>query len=199
MKSAFYVTVIALVAAVLSPCSTAFAQAVPAKIGFVNSAEVMAQAPGRAEAEAQFDKEMGGYRAQVQRMEDSLRTLVSNFEKEAAKLDSATRVTRGRAIQTREEEYQKRAQSMQEQMQQRQQALVNPILERINTILEAIRAEEGYAMIFDIASQGSPIVAADKSLDITDKVVARLKAAGPITSGPSSAVPTPTGVTRPRQ
>jgi len=70
-------------------------------------------------------------------------------------------------------------------------------------IIEAVRAEDNYAMIFDVGSQTSVIVAADKNLDITDKVMARLKAAprpaaAPKTgTTPSTLQPKPAGVSRP--
>ena len=78
--------------------------AAPAKIAYINSAQLLAQAPGRAEAEAQFDREVGVYRQQIQRMDDSLRTLVAAFEREAPKLDSAARETRRRSVGQREAE-----------------------------------------------------------------------------------------------
>ena len=43
----------------------------PTKIGYINSAAILQQAPGRAEAEAQFDKEVGVYRQQIQRMSNA--------------------------------------------------------------------------------------------------------------------------------
>ena len=39
-----------------------------------------------------------------------------------------------------------------------------------------MRAEGNYAMIFDVSAQGGNIVAADQSLDLTDKVIEQLKA-----------------------
>ena len=48
------------------------AQAAAPKIVYVNSQKIIAQAPGRADAEAQFQKEMDQYKAQVQKMGDSL-------------------------------------------------------------------------------------------------------------------------------
>lgn len=173
----------------------------PLKIGFIRSQEILAQAPGRAEAEAQFEKEMGAFRTQLTSMEDSLRTLMDAFEKEAAKLDSSTRETRGKAVQAREEDYQKRAQQLNMQMQQRQNELIRPILEQVNKTLEEIRAAEQFSFIFDVTAQGSPIVAADKGLDLTDKVIARLKAAGPpkpVAAPTGSPLQKPAGVTRPR-
>src|SRR2546429_7223948 len=38
------------------------APAPAAKIGYINSAQLLQQAPGRAEAEAQFEREVGVYR-----------------------------------------------------------------------------------------------------------------------------------------
>ena len=50
---------------------TASAQAAAApKIGFINSAAILAEAPGRAEAENRFKSEVATYQAQLQRMSD---------------------------------------------------------------------------------------------------------------------------------
>jgi outer membrane protein len=175
---------------------TAAAQAAP-KFGYVNSAAILAQAPGRAEAEAQFNNEVKAYQAQLQRMSDSLQLLAANFDKEAPKLDSATRETRAKSIRTKETDYQTRARQLDEQMQNRQAELVRPIMEQLQKIIEAVRAEDNYAMIFDVGSQTSIIVAADKNLDITQKVLARVKAAPKPVATPSTTTPKPTGVSRP--
>src|SRR5215210_9108365 len=97
MRVLLRASVIAL-ATSLIVAGTAQAQAAtasgPAKIAYINSALLLQQAPGRREAEAQFEREVGVYRQQIQRMDDSLRTLVASFDRDAAKLDSATRETR---------------------------------------------------------------------------------------------------------
>jgi outer membrane protein len=172
----------------------------PAKIGYINSAQLLAQAPGRAEAEAQFDREVGVYRQQIQRMDDSLRTLMAAFDRDAPKLDSATRETRRTSIGQKETEYQQRARGLDSTMQARQAQLVKPIMERVQTVIEAIRAEDNYALILDVGAQVSVVVAADKRLDLTDRVLARLKSQGiPAAPPVSGAVPQPAGVTRPKK
>jgi outer membrane protein len=180
---------------------SAAAQAGP-KFGYVNSAAILSQAPGRAEAEAQFNTEMKAYQAQLQRMSDSLQLLAANFDKEAPKLDSATRLTRATSIRTKEADYQKRAQALDQQMQNRQAELVRPLMEQLQKIIEQVRSEDNYSMIFDVGSQTSVIVAADKTLDITDKVLARLKAAPKPAAAPAKGASTtlttkPVGVSRP--
>jgi outer membrane protein len=172
----------------------------PAKIGYINSAQLLAQAPGRAEAEAQFEREVGVYRQQIQRMDDSLRTLMAAFDRDAPKLDSTTRETRRTSIGQKEVEYQQRARGLDSTMQARQAQLVKPIMERVQTVIEAIRAEDNYAVILDVGAQVSVVVAADKRLDLTDRVLARLKSQGLPPAPPASgAIPQPAGVTRPKK
>jgi len=171
------------------------------KFGYVNSAQILAKAPGRAEAEAQFNTEVKAYQAQLQRMSDSLQALAADFDKAAPKLDSATREKQASSIRAKEADYQKRAQNLDQQMQNRQAELVRPLMQQLQQIIEQVRNEDHYAMIFDVGSQTSVIVAADKSLDITDKVLARLKAAPKPTVTPAktdnSLTTKPAGVTRP--
>lgn len=172
----------------------------PVKIGYINSALLLQEAPGRAEAEAQFDREVGTYRQQLQRMNDSLNALMASFDREAPKLDTAARAARGKAIRAREAEYQSRARGLDSTMQARQAELVKPIMERVQKVIEAIRAEDGYSVILDVGSQASVVVAADKRLDLTDRVLARLKSQGAPPAAPASgAIPQPAGVTRPKK
>jgi outer membrane protein len=85
-------------------------------------------------------------------------------------------------------------------MQARQAQLVKPIMERVQAVIETIRAEDNYAVILDVGAQVSVVVAADKRLDLTDRVLARLKSAAPPAAAPASgAIPQPAGVTRPKK
>lgn len=192
-----------LTSLIMAGAATAQAQqgtATPAKIAYINSALLLQQAPGRAEAEAQFDREVGVYRQQIQRMDDSLKTMVAAFDRDAAKMDSVAREARRTSIGQREAEYQSRARGLDSTMQVRQAQLVKPIMERVQAVIETIRTEEGYSMIFDVGAQTSVVVAADKKLDLTDRVLARLKSQGiPAAAPTSGAVPQPAGVTRPKK
>ena len=178
------------------------------KLAYINSQQVVAQAPGRAEAEAQFEKEMNGYREQVKRMGDSLKTMIDEYNKQEVVLSPAAKESRQKTIRQKEEQYQQRLRQLDQEAQKREGELVRPIMEQINKVIDQIRAEEGYAMIFDAGGNVAVVVSADKSLDITDKVIARLKAAAPVASWPGEKPPAgkppagapvanPSGVTRP--
>lgn len=179
----------------------AAAQGVP-KIAYIRSDKIIAQAPGRAEAEQQIQKEMDAYRGEVQKMGDSLNTLVAAYNKAEPTLSPAAKAGKQKEIQTKEAEYQQRVQQLEQKAQQRQAELVGPVMQQINKVIEQIRAEDGYAMVFDAGNQAGVVVAADSSLDITDKVIARLKTAAPQTSAapakPAGPTARPTGAIRPK-
>lgn len=198
MRGLIRAALLALIVGAASAGSLSAQAGAAPKIGFINSAAILAEAPGRAEAENKFKSEVAAYQAQLQRMSDSLQTMAATFDKEASKLDSATRVSRARVIQDREAAYQSRARSLDSTMQTRQAELIRPIMENLQKVIEQVRAEDGYAMIFDVASQTSVIVAADKSLDITQKVLAKVKAA-PAPKPATGLSPQPAGVTSPKR
>jgi outer membrane protein len=176
------------------------AQATAPKIVYVNSQKIIAQAPGRADAEAQFQKEMDQYKAQLQKMGDSLKTQIADYQKNQATMTPTARAAREKDLGGKQQAYQQKAQELEQTAQQREAELVRPIMEQINKIIEQIRTENNYSFILDAGSQAGVVVAADSSLDITDQVIKKLQAAGPVamksTPAPApTAAPKPTGAT----
>ena len=174
------------------------------KFAYIDSRALLAQAPGRAEAEAQFQKEMQAYQQQVQKMGDSLNTMMAAYTKAELTLSPTAKEARQKTIRDKEAAYQERVQGLQEQAQQRQGELMGPIMQLINTAISDVRAQDGYSFIFDVGAQGGVVVAADTTLNITDKVLARLKT---ISARPASSVPvpnagapmtTPAGIAKPK-
>ena len=72
---------------------------------------------------------------------------------------------------------------------------MQPILDRVKEAIEDMRVEGGYSMIFN-ADQGSPIVAVDKNLNVTERVLAKLRgttASAPTAPKPGCAAPRAVG------
>ncbi len=203
----------AVVAISISMAGLLAAQGTAPKIVYVNSQKIIAQAPGRADAEAQFQKEMDQYKGQVQKMGDTLQSQIADYQKNQATMTVAAKTAREKDLGAKRNAYQQRVQELEQTAQQREAELVRPIMEQINKIIEQLRTENGYSFILDAGSQAGVVVAADSSLDVTDQVIKRLVAAGPVASkappmaAPSSTVtprstgaasPKPTGVSRPK-
>jgi len=171
----------------------ALASAQTQKFAYVNSAAILQSAPGRTEAEAQFDKEMTSMRAAVQKLSDSLNTLQEVYAKEEVSLSPAAKEARLKMLREKQAGYQERVQKLQEQAQAREAELMQPIMDNVRKVLDDLRAEGGFAFIFDVAA-GSLIVSADKNLDITDRVVSKLRLAAP-RAAPAGAKPAAAGPT----
>jgi len=182
---------------------TLAAQAQAGRIAFVNPQALFENAPGRRQAESTFTRETETFRAELTRMGDALQAMIAAYQKAEPTLTAAQKEQRQRAIGLKEDSLRGRQQQLEQQASQRQSELMAPIMESVRKVLEDIRAEDGYAMIFSSEPGASPILAADKNLDITDRVVARLKTMAAIKApdtktkagAPTS---TPSGVTRPR-
>jgi outer membrane protein len=203
-------TLVALLLATAGGVLVAQQPQASARIAFVNPQALFENAPGRVQAESLFSRETATFRAELTRMSDALTQLVSTYQREEARLTAAQKETRQRAIAAKEDTLRGRQQQLEQQAAARQSELMAPIMEAVRKVLEDIRAEDGYAMILSSEPGSSPILAADKNLDITERVVARLRTvaatrpgpttapATPATQRPAGAAPAPSGVTRPR-
>jgi outer membrane protein len=157
------------------------ASAQAAKIGYINSQSILAEAPGAKEAQTKFDADMATYRTEVQQMQTDLETLVKQYETQQAMLSPSAKQQRETDIRTKQKAYQDRLAAIDQRAGQRQQELVQPVMDKINQVIEVIRAEGGYSLIFDVSAGG--VVAADPGLDLTPEVIRRLKAAATPTAG----------------
>jgi outer membrane protein len=161
-------------AALAMTAGTASAQTAPTKIGFVNSQKIIAEAPGAAEIRTTIEREMNKHRADLALADDSLKNMIQAYEKRQLVLSADARTKEEQAIRTRQQALQQRAQTLENEMAKRQNELAKPLMDKINTVLEALRKEGGYALILDAASGG--IVSADESVNLTETVLTRLKA-----------------------
>ena len=165
----------------------------PLRLAFINSQLILANTPGRAEAESLFTREMAGYRAEVAGLQSRLDSAVAEYQRTSVALTPAARQAREAEIRNLQQRAQQRAQELDQQASQREAQLTAPIMRRVNAVIEGIRAEFNYAMIFDAAATGGSLVTADQSLDISALVIERLRAAGPAPAVPDSGVVRPGG------
>jgi len=151
----------------------------PLRLAYINSRLILANTPGRAEAESLFAREMVGYRAQAQRLQQQLDSAVTEYRRTSVVLTPAARQARETEINNLQTRAQQRAQELDQEAQQREAQLTAPIMDRVNAVIEGVRAEFNCAMVFDAGAQGTTLVTADRALDLSPLVIQRLQAAGP--------------------
>ena len=173
----------------LAIAGVAQAQVAPVKIGYVNTEALMAAAPGRAAAEAAYKKEIDAFQKQQQNWADSLQKQFAAYQKAAPALTDAKKKSEEDRLTKLQTDLTNLNTLGEAKIRQRENEVLAPLMEVVRAAIEEIRTEGGYAMIFS-GDQNSPIVAADKNLDLTDRVVARLKTKAATTpTAPSAMAP----------
>jgi outer membrane protein len=148
----------------------------PTKVGFVNIQAVLKQTPGYAKAESTFAKELEGYRTEVQKLQATLDSAAQDFDQQSVALSPTSRQAKRKELEAQQEKVQQRTQELQQRAAQRERELLEPIQQRINSVIEGIRAAGGYAIILDVSAPGNAIITADKSIDLTPRVLSQLQA-----------------------
>lgn len=147
------------------------------KIGYINSAAIYAEAPGAQAAQAEFEQQMTAYRQEVQRLGEELQAMITEHQQQQASLSTEARQAREAAIREKDGAYRQRISQLENEAGRRQQQLVEPIMQQMKDVIETLRREGGYALIFDVGP-GANIIAADPALDLTNEVIRRLGAGG---------------------
>lgn len=178
------VTASALAAIAFVAASPALAQEAPPSgttFVYLNSARVLQAAPGSADAQRTFDRELGEWRSELELQATVVDSLLRDYQRQEVMLSPQAKEDKQREIQTKQQELQNRRLELENQAQTRQQELLRPILENVTGLIEQIRSENDYAMVFDISTEG--VVAAAPELDITDLVIQRMGGSAPAGSG----------------
>ncbi len=145
------------------------------RIGYIDSQAILLEAPGAAEAQAEFERQMQSWQRELETMTAELDTLVARYQQQQAALLANVRQAREAEIQQRDLRLQTRIGEVEQEAEATRQRLMAPILEQITQVLETMRAEGNYSFILDAAAQSPVIVAADPALDLTEEVVRRLQ------------------------
>jgi outer membrane protein len=163
-------------ASVAETGSLAAQQAGGPKIAYVNTQAILKQTPGYVKAESTFTKELATYRVEVQKLQASLDSAASDFDQQSVMLSPTQRAAKRKDLQAQQQKLEQRTQELQQQAATRERELLDPIQTKVNSVIEGVRAAGNYAMIFDVSAPNNGIVTADKTLDLTQRVIQQLKA-----------------------
>jgi outer membrane protein len=157
------------------------AEAQTLKIAYINSQELVLEAPGAADAQAQFEAELQSSQEEITRLENELTTMEQQLQQQQLTLSPEAKANREQQFQAKVQEYQSRVEQLQTSADERRAQLVQPIMDQITAVIETLREEGNYALILDAAA-GS-IISADPTLDLTQEVLRRLEAAAAAAPG----------------
>lgn len=165
---------LAALAALVVGSSTASAQQV--KIGYINSQQVLAQANVVTQARQRLEQDLSQLRTRADSLARPLQQRGEEFERQRSTMPAAAQQQREQQLRTEFQQVQQQVQQIEQQAAQRQAAVMDPIMKQVSDAIEAVRREGGYLVILDAAAVVAPN---DPSMDVTDRVLARLNGAAP--------------------
>jgi outer membrane protein len=143
------------------------------RIGWVDLNRIVDQAPGWREARQELEALATRSRQELQRMEEELEELVQQYERQRGTMSQARREEREQDLMQRQQALFQRGQQLEQEIGERQAELMGPLFNRIEAVVNDIRSEGNYALIFDVQAGG--VMAADPNMDISDQVLTRLR------------------------
>ena len=149
-----------------------------AQIGFVNTDLILRQTPGYDAVDSTLSAEGAVFQQEAEGLQAQLDSASAAFDQQQLMLNPQAREERLDDLRALNDRIQTRMQEMQNQILARQRELVTPLEQRIQTVIDGVRAERNLAVIFDVANPNSTIVSADPSLDLTTLVISRLQGSG---------------------
>lgn len=141
-------TLIVLMAAMLSVCGTTYAQK-NAKLGHINSTELMQIMPGRDSAQASIQTEVDALQSQLKNMQDELEKKYNDYTEKQSQYSELIKQTKQKELQDMNTRIQQFQDDAQKQLQTKEQTLLQPIIDRAKQAITDVAKENGYTYIFD--------------------------------------------------
>ncbi len=173
MKTTKLKTLFAAVAMTAAAVAPATASAQDLKIGYVNSERVLREAAPAKAAQAKLEAEFNKRDRELNDQGTKLKAAADKLEKDSPTLAEAERNRRQRELVEQDRDLQRKRREFQEDLNQRKNEELASVVERANRVIKQIFDQEKYDVILQ------EVVFASAKVDITDKVIKSLNAAGP--------------------
>lgn len=166
---------IMLTTAAIVTASAISALAQDIKIGYIDSIRIFAEYKETQEAERLYRQEVDAWTVEKGKMEQDIVRLREELQAQSLMLSEEKKREKAFELEKLMQDYER---FMKETFgdnglaAQRNKELTQPIIDKINKLLEGIAKERQLMMVFDVAN--ADIVYADKSLDLTETVLAKL-------------------------
>lgn len=160
------------------------AEAQAPKFGYVNTDKVLAGIPAASRALQELQTAAGAYQTRADSLGRQFQTMQQAYNNLPVTTTAERRTQEQQRLQTTMQQYQQQLAPLQQAAEEKEQALqliVQPYVRRIPEIVEQIRTQQNYSMIFSVGESG--LIAADPALDLSDVVRQRLLAAPPAQQG----------------
>ncbi len=139
------------------------------KIGFVNSARVLQEAPQAEQARVKLQSEFAPRDKKIVAMQKALKKLEDEMSRDAAVMSETVRKKKEREILAKKRDIKRSQEEFNEDLNLRRNEELNNLQQKVYEAIVSLAKEENYDVIL-----GDSVMFASKRVDITDKVIKRL-------------------------
>lgn len=140
------------------------------KLAVVDMGEVFEQLPQREQISKSLKAEFGNRVAEVQKMQEEMRSLVEKQQRDGALMSDSQKTELVRKMESLKSEFQLKGKALDEDMRRRQGEEQNKLLVQVQKAINTIAGKEKYDMVL----QRGAVIFVKPEADISSKVVEAL-------------------------
>ncbi len=150
------------------------------RVGYMDPQVVLENLPEKDAIERQLNSFLDGRETEFEERAIEFQNMLARFQQEAPDLPEEETRRRQQELQTIDQELEQFQMRVQRELEERQAELLGPILQEMNTIIEALAREMNLDFVLNEAtSEGEMFLlfvsdGGKEHLDLTDKVIARM-------------------------
>lgn len=165
-----------------------------AKLGHVNSQEILSMMPERVEIEKKLNALQDEVENEIVKMREEYNAKMKDFLEKQATMPETIKQARQSEIADMEQRIKTTAQTAEADLQKKYQEFTTPMIDKVKKAISDVATEGGYTYIFDVISQVI-VYQSPKSNDITPAVKKKLGLTGTTAIKPTTSETKPAVVT----
>jgi len=154
-----------------TPAAAPAAAAPPSKIAVVAFQVAVAQTNEGQRDFADLEKKFQPRQDHLKALSDEVDSLTKQLQAQGATLTDAQRNERASTIDTKKKQLDRDAEDARTDFQQQMNDLYQNLASKVFDVMQAYAEKQGYTMILDISEQGSPVLYASQTTNITKAVI----------------------------
>ena len=143
------------------------------KFGHISSDMLLTAMPEYDSAQAQVQDLRQQYDLEIERIQVEINKKIEDFNQTEATMSDLIKEAKASEIQEMQVRLQNFAQTAQQDLQQKSMTFIQPVMDKARGAIEEVSKELELLYVFDM-SQGNPIYASDKSIDLLPLVKTKL-------------------------
>jgi outer membrane protein len=147
------------------------AHAEDVKFAYAHLEKAINEVDDGVKAKMDLQKEMDQKKSFLEKKHKELQGLEEALKKQSAVMSQETRIAKAEEFQKKAAEFQQIYQTTEQDFMKRRNEVMAPIVQKMQTLVETMRVEGGYSMVFD-QSQGA-VIAGKPESNLTNELIRR--------------------------